>query len=352
MGVVGFKILCFYMPLMFLGYYCFSSIPELKRFLCLLFALSVPVSIFALWQYSVGAEALTMFGSGFSIAVVSTPGSAFGEHLRAIGTFSASNLLAIYESCIISLSIILLGLLKTNVSRGVLIGGLVLSVMALMVSGTRGAMLGTVLIVVLMLLLMRNRVGFVGFMVVTAGAIVFIAAVLGEAFLGRLESLLDPASYSGRITGPLLRVLGTLSVAPLGCGLGYASVGARHVMPEGRVMIMAEDYLTKLAFEMGWFGVCAFFWLIIAAFMQGLAVYKASRTREKKWISTGLGVFIVGQLLLSLEGCGLDAIPLNVYFWFFLGVMLKVPQMHDQNVIPPGQTLGMPAVPDSIRGET
>jgi hypothetical protein len=32
-------------------------------------------------------------------------------------------------------------------------------------------------------------------------------------------------------------------------------------------------------------------------------------------------------LLISFAGTALDKIPVNVYFWFFLGVMLKVPEL-------------------------
>jgi hypothetical protein len=336
-GIVGFKILCFYMPMIFLGYYCFKNVSEARRFLRFLVVISVPVGLFALWQYSVGPEALTRFGQGFRIAVVSTPGSSYGEHLRAIGTFSASSLLAIYESCILVIGIILLGMSKKTAEKALIACCLLVALMGLLVSGTRGAMLGTGVTVACMFIFMRKRIGIAGMGVMVALAVGLIAVLLGNAVLGRLESLTDPAVYTGRLRVPVGRSLNALTRWPLGLGLGYASVGARHVMPDGKPLMLVENYVTKLACEAGWFGIVAFVWLVLAAMAQGLRSYRLSVEPEKKWLAGGLAVFLVGQLLLSFEGSGLDAIPLNVYFWFLLGVLLRVPDLASADAgLPPG----------------
>jgi len=150
----------------------------------------------------------------------------------------------------------------------------------------------------------------------------------------------------------VLRTAEALTKAPLGWGMGYASVGTRHVMPGGQALMLVENYITKLAYEMGWFGLVTFFWLVGASLVQGMRCYRQCATPEARYVTGCLAIFVSGLLILSFAGTLLDKIPVNVYFWFFLGVMLKVPQMQAVGAegLGPAAPYGPQAAPRPVRG--
>lgn len=352
-GVVGFKILCFYMPLIFLGYYCFSSFTELRRFVAFLLVLSVPVGLMAVWQYLAGPESFTRFGSGFEMAVVSTPASGYGQYTRAIGTFASPGMLALYSLCMVVMGIIYLGMPGHRRGRWWVLGCLAVILATLLASGTRGGIVSTTVIAAVMLFLLGKRKHlFVG---MGLGLVaILVMTLLSQALLGRLESMLNPGIYWQRLRVPLIITAKALTRAPLGWGLGYASVGVRHVMPRGQPIMMAESYIAKLAYEMGWFGLITFAWLVGAAFVQGVRCYRRCVSPESRWVVGCLAIFLAGLLLFGSLGTALDKIPVNVYFWFFLGVMLRVPEMRptlpDRGASPMAAALpGMPQAPPGPR---
>jgi len=326
-GVVGFKILCFYMPLVFLGYYCFSNMQEIRKFLLLLLVFSIPVGMMAIWQYVEGPSALTRFGYSFEIAVVETPGSEYGVHTRAIGTFASPGMLSWYALCTLTICVISLALVSRLSHRLFVVGCLVLAAVTSLASGTRGGFVVTALTIGTMLLLVGRRRHLATGAVLTAMAVAIVAVFMGQAVLGRLETLGDFDLLWARLRMPFATTGRALNVAPLGWGLGYGSVGTRHVIPGGQPLLLVENYWTKIAFELGWFGLLAFAWLIAASLLQGIHSYRSCLTREARWVVGCLAVFLTGLLALSFIGTALDKIPANVYFWFFLGVMLRVPEL-------------------------
>jgi len=352
-GTVGFKILCFYMPLVLVGYYCFEGPEALRRFLLFLAVLSVPVSVVALQQYVGGAAEVERWGGGFERAVVHTPGSEHGEHLRAIGTFSSPAMLALYCLCVVVVCTAGLRLGGSTTTRTVLWGCLLCAVAALFASGTRGGMIATAAIVGSILILRGRAKGL------AAGAAVAllglgVTVLLGEAVLGRVGSLLEPGTWAGRLKMSFGQAAKVLERAPLGYGLGCASVGARHVMPSGQPIYFVETYITKLAYETGVLGILAYFWLIGAAALHALQGWRRTADPRGRWLALCLGVMVPGMMFLSLFSVALDVNPVNVYLWFLLGVMLRIPELSwdpapaPAPAAPPGPGSAPAAVP--LRG--
>jgi hypothetical protein len=326
-GVVGFKILCFYMPLIFLGYYCFGSLKEVRKSLLYLLVISIPVSLMAVWQYAQGPSAITRFGPGFRAALIHTPSTAHGTHLRAIGTFSSPAMLSLYCLFAIVVSITVLTWPRRAGRNWLPWAALLLSILSLLASGTRGGMIITALLcAVLLLTLGRGRYMLVGAGLTGLGLV--LLAVMSEGVVGRVGSLFNPDTWGGRLTMAFGMAAEAVGESPIGRGLGYASVGARHVMPDGKPIFMAETYTVKLAYEMGLFGLLIQLWLAAAVVFEGIRCCRRARGPEARHAATCLAVFTGGIMVLSLAGAmALDMIPLNVYFWFFLGVMLRIPDM-------------------------
>lgn len=349
-GLVGFKILCFYMPLIFLGYYCFNSLDDFQRFIRFMMIISIPVIALSVWQYAVGETAITAFGEGFQVAVIETPPSAYGQHLRSIGTFSSPDMLAWFGYFMVALGVVYVGIARTFRQKAWGCICLLLAFMTVLMSGTRGAIFGTTVVTFLALMMLRRHRELLGAVLLGLATVCLVALLLGEAVLGRLESMLDPANYQGRLYGPLKQAADHLSTNPLGWGIGYASVGARHVMPAGYAVRFVESYPAKLAYEMGWPGLMAFIWVVGAVIAQGRASYRLCRTVENRWVVGCLAIYLAGVLLLLVEGTALDKLPANVFSWFLIGVLLRTPELSWQGATP--VTEASPLLYEKVSGRT
>jgi hypothetical protein len=110
---------------------------------------------------------------------------------------------------------------------------------------------------------------------------------------------------------------------PVGTGLGTATIGARHFSPEGTVHLV-ESYFGVLVREMGAVGLLSFAALAVSVG----AILAKGRPWMKK--STALpiwnAIFVQSMLTLVLlpNSTSIDAIPINLYFWFFVGVGIKM----------------------------
>jgi hypothetical protein len=282
----------------------------------------------AIWQYGTGPSALTRFGPGFEQAVVYTPPSPFGGALRAIGTFSSPEMLGLFALCMVVIGIIASGLAETRGDKALVMLCIFLACVSLLVSGTRGALLGTVFVAACMFLVMRRPSGLmVGALILTM-ALLLVAVLLNEAVLGRFGTLLDAGLWRARLGNRLRPVLEALGKAPMGAGMGYASVAARHVLPEGRQSFWVESYPLKIAWEMGVPGVLAFLWLVVAALVQGRRSLRQATDARARWVTGNLAAFVGFMLVFSVIGAMvLDKTPTNVFVWFFLGVLLRAPEL-------------------------
>lgn len=327
-GLVGFKVMFFYMPLAFLGYACFRNLDETQRFFRYLLILSIPVSLFAAAQYAIGPASLAAMGKGLSIATVVAPAGRYGQHLRAIGTFAASDMLALYCTAMVGMGIITLGLAHPPRRRLLPWMAVLLACMALLTSGSRGGAAITLAVAAAMLLSTGRYRAMAGGAAVAGAAGLLVAGLLGGAFLGRMGTLLDPATWHGRLLLPVRLTWSLLQGRPLGGGLGCASVGARHVMPTGQPLMFIELFLPKTVAELGLPGLLACLWLYAAVLVQAARSWRQPAEADARRIAAGLAVFIVGISAFSLlGGMASEKPPLNVYFWFFLGAMIRMPEL-------------------------
>jgi hypothetical protein len=114
----------------------------------------------------------------------------------------------------------------------------------------------------------------------------------------------------------------------MGFGLGRATIGARHFSELQNVMLV-ESYFGIIAAEMGVLGIAVFGWVIAAilALIWKMRRAMASSPFNLNWLS--LALFVTATLALLPVGTPIDASPGNLYFWFFLGMIVK---MYDQHL--------------------
>jgi len=113
-----------------------------------------------------------------------------------------------------------------------------------------------------------------------------------------------------------------------GFGLGTASSGARHVAGEEGIRLI-ETYYAKLLYEIGIVGFIAFMALVtILCILTFKAYLKVKNAALKHW---GLCVWIF-LLFISYNPYyyPLSVEPVSVYYWLFAGLLLKLPEISEK----------------------
>ncbi len=106
----------------------------------------------------------------------------------------------------------------------------------------------------------------------------------------------------------------------LGWGLGTATNSTRVF---GEVSLV-ETYHPKLLFEVGYLGLAAFMFFVSCLCFLCFKVYRSLKDECLKSFASGFWVFL---LIISYfpYWYPLDTDPVAVYYWFFAGVILKLP---------------------------
>ncbi|MCW5312823.1 hypothetical protein GTQ43_02860 [Nostoc sp. KVJ3] len=112
---------------------------------------------------------------------------------------------------------------------------------------------------------------------------------------------------------------------PLGSGLGRATNSAR-VMGSTKLV---ETYYPKVLFEVGIFGVLAFLGLVTSLTIIGFKTYRSIKNRNFRSYGAALWVFIL-FISYNTYYYPLDVDPVAVYYWFFAGVLFKLPELEKQ----------------------
>jgi hypothetical protein len=322
---VALKQRLFYVPLVFVGYHFMRGDADLAKLLRVIAWSSIPVSLFGTYLFFVGPAGLSAIGANYSWDFVSTSGAAGIQFWRVPGTFNSPGQ---YGAFLYSVGTLLVGfLLVTNPrkqDRLVLLLALACLLPALLTSGSRTPLLLLFVSSGLVAVLSRklSRAGIIGAIVYFV--VVFSIGAFGAGVGDRVSSIATQENVD-RFTTTFFGQLFISIVLndPVGMGLGTGTIGARHFSPEGTVQLV-ESYFGLLAREMGALGLISFMVLGVSV---GAAV-----VRGRKWMKQAEAmpiwnaIFVQSMLTLGLMplSTGVDAIPTNLYFWFFVGVAIKM----------------------------
>jgi hypothetical protein len=322
---VALKQRLFYIPLMFAGYHFLRGDADLARLLRVIAWSAIPVSLFGIYLYFGGPFALRALGGGYSHIFFSTTGEAGIAFWRVPGTFNSP---AQYGSYLSAVATYLVGFLLVRGlaprDRWMILGALLCLMPAMLVSGSRAPLLLFFVMAGLIAVLSRQfsragRVGLVAYFVVVisldyfgAGVADRVASIFTQENVDRFNQTFFGQLWVTQLANDLV-----------GEGLGVATIGARHFTTTGTVKLV-ESYFGILATEMGLFGVASFTVLAVSI--------AAVLLRMRRWMrnAPGLPIWnagflqVMAMLLLSMNGTALDAIPGNLYFWFFVGVLVKM----------------------------
>lgn len=325
--LVAVKQRLYYVPLVYVGYLFLATSEDLRRLVLVAAVSAIPVSIFGIYLYFEGPDALVRLGATYS-AIIYTPSAAGASYWRVPGTFTSPGQYGAYLAFNL---VIVAGLVAARgvprVVRIVLGIAIVLIVLAMLTSGSRAAMLVASASVALAFMMSGRltRVGLwsLGLYAVLAYGFVVLGPGVRERF-GSIASYEHVERFQRTYFGQLF--LPRLLESPGGLGLGTATIGARH-FSEFREVILMESYLGILAVEMGVLGLVAFLlvvWQILRLVVRFRALMAASPE----------GVLWLAMVSYLVQGCailpvstGLDSTPTNLYFWFVLGASIRLIDM-------------------------
>lgn len=112
---------------------------------------------------------------------------------------------------------------------------------------------------------------------------------------------------------------------PLGSGLGRATNSARAL---GQTKLV-ETYYPKVLYEVGIIGVLAFLGLVTSLTIIGFKTYRSIKNRNFRSYGAALWVFIL-FISYNTYYYPLDVDPVAVYYWFYAGVLFKLPELDKQ----------------------
>ncbi|MGK7928592.1 MAG: hormogonium polysaccharide biosynthesis protein HpsL [Spirulina sp.] len=109
---------------------------------------------------------------------------------------------------------------------------------------------------------------------------------------------------------------------PLGRGMGKATNSTRVF---GRVALV-ETYHPKLIYEMGLLGCIAFVVFSINIVWETFRIRRSLKTPTMRNYASSLWVFVL-IISFNLYWYPLDTDPVAVYYWLFVGVLFKLPEL-------------------------
>jgi hypothetical protein len=112
---------------------------------------------------------------------------------------------------------------------------------------------------------------------------------------------------------------------PLGSGLGRATNSARAL---GETKLV-ETYYPKVLYEVGIFGLLGFVGLVTTLTFTAFKTYRSVKNRVFRSYGAAIWVFIL-FISYNTYYYPLDVDPVAVYYWFFAGVLFKLPVLDKQ----------------------
>ncbi|MBD2449096.1 hypothetical protein H6G76_18430 [Nostoc sp. FACHB-152] len=214
--------------------------------------------------------------------------------------------------------------------RLISLGSLVTVFINAVVSGQRIALALVPTCFVILLLLTGQLVNLKRFIPMAVG----LGLILGIAVISNptvVQERLDSFSSRWEASPPQEFIVGQFEEnlkavdGPLGSGLGRATNSARAL---GQTKLV-ETYYPKLLYEIGIFGVLGFLGLVTTLTFTAFKAYRSVKNRNFRSYGAALWVFIL-FISYNTYYYPLDVDPVAVYYWFFAGVLFKLPVLDKQ----------------------
>jgi hypothetical protein len=337
-GIIGLKVLLGYVPLVFCAYYLIEDKKRLVFLGRLLVVIVIICCVLGLMQYAMlatGRCAGTQGASGIDLFKASLQAkclvggsllySPSQGQIRLPGTFVSPWHWAwfLVANAFITFTVAFSD--TSFVWRTAGLGGLALVFMNAVICGQRLALAFVPVAVIISLFLTGQIANLKRFIPVAIGLalILSVVAINNPAIVQeRVDSLVARWNASPPHLFIQKQILFSVNQQKgiLGRGLGKATNSARSFGPTSLI----ETYHPKLLFEIGYFGLLAFMVFVSHLTLVTWKKYRLLKTPTIRSFGSSFWVFI-----LIITYCPywypLDTDPVAVYYWFFAGVILRLP---------------------------
>jgi hypothetical protein len=349
-GLVGVKVWLFYVPLVWLGYHLVRTREELFKLFGLLSVTALVPAVIGLGEASLiygghSDDVYRLYGDAAAAVTqgyvgLELPG---GGNLRRIpSTFSSFYQYYLFLAVMLGVAYAWWRGREWSRRMSVVAGGIwVVLLAASFLTGVRAAFFMTPVLLALILVLEgRTALRFAALRLVPAAILVLavitllpgthLVAVWTEVFdVGRQE-FWDVLVNSGREA---------VSLTTFGLGSGIDSVSARYAFSNdedwqqfiypvlGR---WHESWYVKTWLELGVLGVATVLALFGTMLVRGVRGHLRIRDPGLRVASAVCVAVVAWAIVYAIKGQYLDLDPLNVYFWLFAGLMLRMPSLEEQ----------------------
>ena len=344
-GILGLKIFIGYIPLIFCAYYLIEGKKELVFLGRLLVVLAIVCCGLGIIQYlmlKVGICAGTRGALGGELFRATTAAKCFvggsllyspsQGQIRLPGTFVSPWHWAWF---LIANSFITFSVAFSDRSwfwRTAGLGGLALVFINSVICGQRIA-LALVPVCVVISLILTGQIANLKKFIPIAGLLALILTAAALANPAIVQERVDSFVSRWNTSPPHLFIVKQINFAMnqqrgiLGRGLGKATNSTRVFGSTALV----ETYHPKLLYETGYPGLIAFMIFTTNIVIVTFKSYRSVKNPSIRTFGSGFWVFI---LIISFfpYWYPLDTDPVAVYYWFFTGVLLKLPKIDKQEI--------------------
>lgn len=339
------KMHIFMIPLYFFGYHSLRSIEQIKRWFVAFAVIGLVVGITAIIQFRKGPEQMKQeMPEVASMIDMNTWQDAGGKSFfRPPATTSNAGGGSTWMQCIIPLALAIFMFRRlSKTMRVFLMGAIVVLIAALLISLVRQMLMVTVasLFFVLFLQFRAGRlsrgfgvlciaglIGMLGWQVATG--------VAGSALDELFDLFIHPVEAFSKNRGYTYNIIHLVAQSyPLGAGLGRTGPAAMKFEPDimaywethgGPTLMPGENYFLTMLSETGIPGTMVICLLTLTLVWKGWQSYRMIQHSDLKWAAAAsLGV-LASIVAVFFGGPALVTAPLNLFFWFLGGALLKMP---------------------------
>ncbi|MCA2507717.1 MAG: hypothetical protein IM550_15500 [Microcystis sp. M54BS1] len=343
-GILGFKVLLGYVPLIFCTYYLIKDKPTLLFFSRLLVTLAIICCVLGLMQYWMlktgrcvgtrGFVAGALFKATLEARCLVGGGLVYSPEVNMIrlpGTFVSPWHWAWF---LVSSAVICYASAFSEISqkwRLAALVGLTLVFINAVISGQRVAFFAVPMIIGLMTILTGQIANLKRFLPIIFAAALLLA--IGFSFLNPdfVQQRYDSAIGRWQQAPPTAFLQEQLDFAIrnqggiLGRGLGVATAAARVF---GDISFV-ETYHTKVLFELGYIGFTLYMIFMTHLVYLTFRTYRSLKDPTLRGFAGSYWVLLLFVAYLPYW-YALDTDPVGVYYWIFAGVIFRLPAIEKQ----------------------
>lgn len=208
---------------------------------------------------------------------------------------------------------------------------LLLVVLASFVSGARAAFVFVPLLLLLIYLL-NGRIFDIIRASILLSVLLLGAVIVADIDLGMLFRMMVELVVHYTKEYVLSGWIQAVAETPYGMGTGTNTGPARYAFEDPNSFIAFESYYVKAVHELGILGLFVVAGLFLLLVVYGFRAHQGLSDSKLLHGTAAILAFLVVMIINSFKGWQIDLDPINVYFWLFAGILLKIPYIKREQV--------------------